>query len=208
MSFDINIQHRMGDCLIDLQIKTSARVVAICGRSGAGKTTVLNIIAGLIVPDEAAIQIGGQKLCDTSLGVDTPPDQRSAGYAFQDSRLFPNMSVRKNLLFGAKRQGSVASVLEFGEVVSLLGIQPILDRSTKALSGGETRRVAIGRALLSSPKFLLLDEPLTSIDAERRDDLIELLIRIRNAAKMPMLYVSHTQDDVAKIAEETIYLGT
>ncbi|MCD9033660.1 ATP-binding cassette domain-containing protein [Luteimonas sp. Y-2-2-4F] len=182
-----------------VRIEEDARVVALTGPSGAGKTSVLNAIAGLQRPREGRIEIAGATLFDRAAGIDLPPHRRRVGYVFQDARLFPHLDVRANLLY-ARRRGAPAR-FAFEPVVELLGIGALLGRRTANLSGGEAQRVAIGRALLSQPALLLFDEPLSALDQARREDLIPYLQRVRDEAGLPMLYVSHTADDVRRIAD-------
>jgi molybdate transport system ATP-binding protein len=197
---DIDIQLRRGDFARHVRIAEDARVLALTGPSGAGKTTVLNAIAGLVRPAAGRIAIDGRVLFDSSARVDVPTPRRRVGYVFQDARLFPHRSVRANLLFGrhGRRDGDAAFTLD--AVVALLGIGHLLDRRPANLSGGEAPRVAIGRALLSQPAILLFDEPLSALDHARREELIPYLQRVRDEIRLPMVYVSHTEDDIRRLA--------
>ena len=198
---DIDIRLRRGRFERDVRIVEDARVLALAGPSGAGKTSVLNAIAGLVRPVSGRIVIDGRTLFDSTAGIDVPTHRRRIGYVFQDARLFPHRDVRGNLRYGrhGARRGPETFSLE--AVVELLGIGALLDRRPANLSGGEAQRVAIGRALLSQPAILLFDEPLSALDQARREELIPWLQKVRDEVRLPMVYVSHTEDDVRRIAE-------
>ncbi|WP_058833998.1 ATP-binding cassette domain-containing protein [Luteimonas abyssi] len=195
----IDIELVRGDFRRRVCIEETARVIALAGASGAGKTSVLNAIAGLSRPTSGRIEIDGRVLFDAQTRIDLPAHRRDIGYVFQDARLFPHLDVRSNLLYG--RRDRAVPRFAFDPVVDLLGIAPLLERRTANLSGGEAQRVAIGRALLSQPTLLLLDEPLSALDQDRREELIPYLQRVRDETRLPMLYVSHTLDDVRRIAD-------
>jgi len=178
-------------------IEDPARVIALSGHSGAGKSTLLNAIAGLVRPVSGRIEVDGRCLYDSSRGIDLPPHRRHVGYVFQDARLFPHMDVRRNLGYGRRRDGAARFV--FDDVVALLGIGALLQRRIAHLSGGEAQRVAIGRALLSQPRLLLLDEPLSNLDHARREELIPYLQRVRDETALPIVYVSHSTDEVRRL---------
>lgn len=183
-----------------VHLREDARVVALTGHSGAGKTSVLNAIAGLLRPAHGRIEIDGRVLFDDAAGVDLPAHERHVGYVFQDARLFPHMSVRRNLLYGRRRPSDPRTPrFSLDDVVALLGIGALLRRRPANLSGGEAQRVAIGRALLSQPRILLLDEPLSSLDQARREELIPFLQRLRDQTALPMVYVSHSLDEVERL---------
>ncbi|MEA9577498.1 ATP-binding cassette domain-containing protein [Xanthomonas nasturtii] len=196
---DLDLHLQRGHFQRRIRIQDDARVVALVGPSGAGKTTVLNAIAGLVRPHAGHIRIDGRCLFDHALGVDVPTHRRSIGYVFQDARLFPHLDVRRNLHYGRHARG--AAPFGFDDVVALLGIAPLLHRRPRNLSGGEAQRVAIGRALLSQPAILLFDEPLSALDQARREELIPYLQRVRDEIRLPMLYVSHNPDEVQRIAD-------
>lgn len=196
----IDVLLRRGAFRRRVRIEDDTRVVALTGHSGAGKTSVLHAVAGLLRPDEGRIEVDGRVLFDARAGIDLPPHARGVGYVFQDARLFPHMSVRRNLLYGARRAPrGTPPRFAFDDVVGLLGIAALLGRRPPNLSGGEAQRVAIGRALLSQPRILLLDEPLASLDRARREELIPFLQRLRDDTPLPMLYVSHADDDVRRL---------
>lgn len=202
--FDLDLRLRRGDFECALRLRSQARVVAITGPSGSGKSSVLHAIAGLLRPVEGRIAIAGTLLFDRAARVDVPAHARGIGYVFQDARLFPHLDVRGNLLY-ARPRGPIA--FAFDEVVELLGIGALLGRRTAGLSGGEAQRVAIGRALLAQPRALLLDEPLSMLDLDRREELLHWLVRVRDAVALPMVYVSHMPDEVARIAAEVHVLA-
>lgn len=204
MQFEVNVSRRIGDRDIALAFTSGAPVTALVGPSGAGKTSVLNMIAGIVRPDRGSIRVGGRLLFDGGTGVDLPPDRRRCGYVFQDSRLFPNLNVRRNLLYGFRLAQPDDRWADPDEIVDLLGLRALQERRPRTLSGGEARRVAIGRALLSGPAFLLLDEPLSSLDPARREDLLIAIERIRDRFSIPILYVTHQADEVARVAGAVI----
>lgn len=203
MGFDIDIGGRAGDRSIAFHCRDDGGLVALAGPSGIGKTSILNMVAGLLRPERGHIRIGGQTLFDSSAGIDVPPARRRAGYVFQERRLFPHMRVRANLLYG-KREGAPVS---FDEVLTFLGIGPLLDRWPATLSGGETQRVAIGRALLSAPHFLLLDEPLSSLDPPRQAEIQEAIDRIRKRIALPILYVTHDLTEAERLRARLVIMG-
>ena len=199
VSFEVNVRRRLGEREIALAFESDARVVAVVGPSGVGKTSVLNMVAGLLRPDAGRIAVGRGLLFGD--GVDVPAPDRRAGYVFQDRRLFPHMSVRANLLYGAAGSGRL------DEVADLLELTPLLARWPRHLSGGEAQRVAIGRALLAEPAFLLLDEPLAYLDRARADEVMRAIVRARDAAGVPILYVTHSDDEVAALGAARIAMG-
>ncbi|AZI34757.1 putative molybdate ABC transporter ATP-binding protein [Caenibius tardaugens NBRC 16725] len=199
MSFELNLRHRIGGTQITFDAQTAVPLMALVGPSGAGKTTVLNMIAGLVRPDHGRIAVGGRVLFDSATGVNCPPDARRAGYVFQDNRLFPHLRVGANLRYGEKLAPPDARWITQREVIAFLGIAHLLDRWPANLSGGEARRVAIGRALLAGPRFLLMDEPLTSLDPARAEEILRVVERIRDELELPVLYVSHASAEVARL---------
>jgi molybdate transport system ATP-binding protein len=203
MSFDIAVTYRAGESAREFAIHSEAKLVAITGPSGIGKTTLLNCIAGLLRPLSGHISVGGTTLFDSSADIDLPPEHRNAGYVFQDLRLFPHRTVAANLAYG-ERAG--AQWMRRAEVFDFLGIAHLARRYPTTLSGGEAKRVAIGRALLSAPKFLLLDEPLTSLDPARVEEILRLIERIRDELQLPTLLVSHAAAEVERLAGEGVIL--
>lgn len=194
----LDLQLRRGAFERRVCIEDQARVIALSGHSGAGKTSVLHAIAGLVQPLSGHIEINGQRLYDSVRGINLEPHKRRVGYVFQDTRLFPHLDVRRNLLYG-KHAGDTAPSFAFDAVVELLGIAPLLARRTTNLSGGEGQRVALGRALLSQPALLLLDEPLSMLDQARREELIPYLQRVRDETTLPIIYVSHSAEEVKRL---------
>jgi len=206
MSVAVEIRHRFGDFALDVAFKVErGAVTALFGPSGAGKTSVVNAVAGLFKPDAGRIVVEGRTVLDTEAKVFVPARARRMGYVFQDSRLFPHMSVEDNLRFGWRRAAAKADEHEIERVVEMLGLTPLLERRPRALSGGEKSRVALGRALLAAPDILLLDEPLASLDAPRRAEILPYLEKLRDTG-LPMLFVSHTVDEVARLADEIVML--
>lgn len=189
---------------VDFQAPTPG-VSAIFGRSGCGKTTLVNLLAGLLPGARGRIVLDGEAWLDTARGILVPAERRRIGYVFQDARLFPHYSVHGNLLYGAPRHGAATSSA-FDDVVELLGLAPLLARRPGALSGGEKQRVALGRALLAQPRLLLLDEPLASLDAARREEVLPYLERLRDHYSIPMVYVSHQFDEVLRLATQLVVL--
>ena len=202
---DVSLAHDFGGFSVDVAFTAPPGVTALFGASGAGKTTVVNTVAGLFTPQRGRVAIGDAVLLDTARGISLPPPRRRVGYVFQEPRLFPHLSVRANLLYGARFAPRGAQGPEFAAVVEMLGIGALLKRRPGALSGGEKARVSIGRALLSKPRFLLLDEPLAALDAARRDDILPFLERLRDAG-LPVLLVSHAIAEVARLAATLVLL--
>jgi molybdate transport system ATP-binding protein len=207
MSFEIDISRQLGDRRIAVRISAGAGLTALVGPSGAGKSSTLNMIAGLLRPDRGQIRVGDQVLFDSAAGIDLPPEQRQAGYVFQEARLFPHFRVRANLLYGARFADPARQIMALDEVIAFLGIAHLLDRWPRHLSGGEAQRVAIGRALLAAPRFLLLDEPLSALDAPRREDIIQVIARLRDETQLPILFVSHNRPEIERLANQVVELG-
>ena len=200
----IDVTLRRGSFERAFRVTSDARVLALVGASGSGKTSLLHAVAGLLRPLRGSIAIGGETLFDSTRRIDVPAHRRRVGYVFQDGRLFPHLDVRGNLRFGAPApQGHGFG---FDDVVALLALEPLLARRTAGLSGGEVQRVALGRALLAQPRLLLLDEPLSMLDPDRREELLPYLCRVRDEAALPMIYVSHAADEVARIAQDVLRL--
>jgi len=198
----VQVCRRLGAFSLDVNFNVDANeILAVHGPSGSGKTTLINLLAGLERPDSGRIVIDDRVLFDSAGGIDVKPEARRIGYVFQDCRLFPHMSVASNLRYGRHRRTSSA---DFDQVVALLDLQAHLGRRPLSLSGGEKQRVAIGRALLSGPQILLLDEPLASIDQQRKEEILPFIRRLRDEFDLPIVYVTHAPDEIAKIAERTI----
>jgi molybdate transport system ATP-binding protein len=204
MSFEVDIIIARDAMRITAAFAGGAGITALWGPSGAGKTSVLEAIAGLVRPVEGRIAVAGTLLYDSRQHLCLPPEQRACGYVFQDLRLFPHLTVRRNLLYGWKLAPPDRRWMSLDEACAFLGIGHLLDRHPETLSGGEAQRVALGRTLLSGPRFLLLDEPISSLDADRRDDILPVIERIRDALSLPILYVSHDSAEVARLAQTII----
>jgi len=203
----IDIAKQLGAFRLETAFEAQARgATVVFGASGAGKSCLLSAIAGLIRPDSGRIEIAGDVLFDAARRIDMPAEARRIGFVFQEARLFPHMSVRGNLEYGRKRRTEHASSTSFDDVVALLGIGTLLERPPRTLSGGEKQRVAIGRALLSNPRLLLLDEPLASLDDPRKAEILPFLERLRDQIGVPMLYVTHSMDEVARMADHLVLL--
>jgi molybdate transport system ATP-binding protein len=206
MSTAVAITHKQGDFTLDVAFETDARVVGLFGPSGSGKTTILNVIAGLVRPDAGRVVIDGRVLGDTVKGIFVPAHRRRIGYVFQDGLLFPHLSVRQNLAYGRWFTPKSQRFGTFDEIVGLLGLGPLLDRSPRTLSGGEKQRVAIGRALLASPRLLLMDEPLASLDEARKSETLPYIERLRDELSMPLVYVSHSLAEVERLSRHIVRL--
>ncbi len=180
-------------------------VLALFGRSGCGKSTVVNIISGLLEPEAGSVVLNDTVLLDTQRGIDVPPERRRIGYVFQDARLFPHLRVSANLRYAQKRAAG-ASYVSLDTVVALLDLRSLMDRRTHQLSGGERQRVAIGRALLAQPRLLLLDEPLASLDSARREEVLPYLETLRDQLALPMVYVTHDFSDVLRLATHLVFM--
>ena len=206
MSLEIEFAKQWpGGARIEAAFSSAAAVLALFGRSGSGKSTVVNALAGLLRPDAGRITVDGEVLFDAARGIDVPVELRGVGYVFQDGLLFPHLSARQNLLYGAGRAGTRS--IGFDQVVALLGIEALLERRPAALSGGEKQRFAIGRALLSNPRILLMDEPLASLDAGRRGEILRLIERVRDELKVRIVYVSHSIGEVTRLADDVALMN-
>jgi molybdate transport system ATP-binding protein len=207
MTLAIDIKHRLENFQIDARFETGGGLIALFGRSGAGKTSIVNIVAGLIRPDQGSVTIDGIAMVDTARGIFVPVHKRRVGYVFQDGRLFPHLTVRQNLVYGrwfapkSERHG------ELDKVADLLGISHLLDRRPAKLSGGEKQRAAIGRALLASPRLLLMDEPLASLDEARKAEILPYIERLRDDSGVPIVYVSHSVPEVARLASTIVLVS-
>ena len=201
----VEVEKQLGTLTLAAKFKTGGGVTALFGPSGAGKTSLINMIAGLLKPDRGRITLDDAILFDASKRIDVPPHRRRIGYVFQEGRLFPHLSVRQNLDYGRRRRGRPRDADELERIAALLGITALLQRRPRMLSGGERQRVAIGRALLMQPSLLLLDEPLASLDAGHKSEILPYLGRLRDAA-IPMVYVSHIAAELRQIATTVVQL--
>ncbi|AOH84698.1 molybdenum ABC transporter ATP-binding protein [Sphingomonas panacis] len=201
MAFDLRLTKHLGETRIDFALEAGAGATVLFGPSGAGKTSVLNMIAGLLRPDAGHVRVSGDTLFDADARIDLPPERRRAGYVFQEPRLFPHLRVRDNLRYGAP--GGLLDMAAIG----FLGIAHLLDRWPRTLSGGEARRVAIGRALLGAPAFLLLDEPLSSLDRARREEILAAIEHIRDTVRLPILMVTHDASEAERIGTRIVTVG-
>jgi molybdate transport system ATP-binding protein len=200
----VDVRKRLGALDLDCAFEAGPGVTILFGRSGSGKTSLLNMIAGLLRPDEGQIAFDDETMSDSRTGAFTPPHRRRFGTVFQDALLFPHMNVRANLDFARKVSAAPADACNFERIVDMLGIGALLERRPAKLSGGEKQRVAIGRALLSKPRLLLLDEPLASLDQERKDEIMPYLERLRAQAQAPMIYVTHSMAEVTRLADRIV----
>jgi molybdate transport system ATP-binding protein len=202
----VDVAKQLGALDLRVSFEAASGATALFGASGAGKTSVVNMIAGLVRPDNGSIALDDELLYDAASRVNVPPHRRRIGYVFQEGRLFPHLSVRQNLDYGRRMGGLPRDPAQFEQIVALLDIGPLLDRRPRLLSGGERQRVAVGRALLMQPRLLLLDEPLASLDAGHKREILPYLVRLRDEAKMPIVYVSHTPAELRRIATRVVRL--
>lgn len=206
MTLSVAIQQSLGDFALDATFEAPRGVTVLFGRSGSGKTSVINAVAGLTRPDRGRIAVDGEVILDTDAGIWRPPHKRRLGYVFQDARLFPHMTVDRNLAYGARFAPKGTQAIPRDRVIDMLGIGTLLDRRPGALSGGEKQRVAIGRALLSCPRMLLADEPLAALDEDRKGEILPYFERLRDELDIPILYVSHAAAEVARLATTIVVL--
>ncbi|MDH5556306.1 MAG: molybdenum ABC transporter ATP-binding protein [Alphaproteobacteria bacterium] len=201
----VDVRRKMGDFTLQAAFNSPpGGITALFGRSGAGKTALINLLAGLDRPDEGRIVVDGVVLFDSDAGIDLPPEQRRLGYVFQEGRLFPHMSVRRNLAYGMKGKDGAA---DFDRIVALLDIGALLDRTPRALSGGEKQRVAIGRALLASPRLVLMDEPLAALDMGLKAEILPYIERLRDELAIPIVYVSHAMEEIVRLADTLVIMS-
>ena len=202
----VDVVKQLGEFTLEACFESQGRVTGLFGASGAGKTSLVNMIAGLLRPDRGTIVIDGETLDDTAKGIHVPVYRRRIGYVFQDARLFPHLDVRQNLDYGRRMNHLADDDAQRRRVTELLDIGHLLDRRPGKLSGGERQRVALGRALLSKPRLLLLDEPLGALDEGRRAEILPYLIRLRDEARVPMVYVSHDAAEMRQLATQIVLL--
>ncbi|MGN6375736.1 MAG: ATP-binding cassette domain-containing protein [Sphingomonas sp.] len=203
MSFDVDVRKRLGGAVVGAAFTAGEGLTVLFGPSGVGKTSALNMIAGLLRPDWGHVRVDGETLFDAEARIDVPVQRRRVGYVFQDPRLFPHKKVRANLFYGSHDRETALAV---EDTLGFLGIGHLLDRWPRTLSGGEARRVAIGRALLSGPRFLLFDEPLSSLDRPRRDEIMRAIEHIRDVLKLPILMVTHDPEEAERLATRIVRL--
>ena len=206
MSLKVAVEKRLGSFLLDVAFDApTPGIVALFGPSGCGKSTTINIIAGLLVPDDGEISLGEDVLLDTRRKIAIAAERRGIGYVFQDARLFPHLNVASNLRY-AQRRARRAPYVSLERVLAMLDLEPLLSRRVHRLSGGERQRVALGRALLSQPRLLLLDEPLAALDRDRREEVLPYLETLRDQLAIPMIYVSHQFDEVLRLATHIVLM--
>ncbi len=208
MAFDIDVERRLGDTRIAARFAAAGGLTVLLGPSGAGKTSVLNMVAGLLAPDRGHVGLDGEMLFDAVPGINVPPHRRRLGYVFQDGRLFPHLRVRANLVYGERLAPPATRWLTLDRATEFLGIGHLLDRWPRTLSGGELQRVAIGRALLSGPRALLMDEPLAALDTARRSEILTVIERIRDELRLPILYVTHDRGEADRLATQQVVIGS
>jgi molybdate transport system ATP-binding protein len=206
MTLSVRLQHKFRDFALDIDFEAPPGITVLFGRSGSGKTTIVNAVAGLLKPDAGRIALDGVALLDTEARLVLPPHRRKLGYIFQEGRLFPHLSVRQNLTYGRFFSGGSGDPDTFAQVVEMLGLGALLERRPGALSGGEKQRVAIGRALLAHPRMILADEPLAALDEARKAEILPYFERLRDEIAVPILYVSHSAAEVARLATTVVAL--
>jgi molybdate transport system ATP-binding protein len=202
----VDVSKKLGEFTLEAAFTSEGRVTGLFGASGAGKTSLINMIAGLVKPDRGTIALDGETLDDSAAGLHVPPYRRRIGYVFQDARLFPHLNVSQNLDYGRRMNRLTEDPAQQKRVIDLLDIGSLLDRRPGKLSGGERQRVAFGRALLSKPKLLLLDEPLGALDEERKWEILPYMVRLRDEAGIPMVYVSHDAAELRQLATQIVML--
>ena len=205
---EVAVAKRLGNFEVDAEFSCETDgIVALFGRSGSGKTSLVNMLAGLLRPDRGRIEIGGVPVFDSNRGLDLPPERRRLGYVFQEGRLFPHMSVRGNLGYGLRRVPAAERRIEFDQIVELLGLEALLERRPRDLSGGEKQRVALGRALLANPRLLLMDEPLAALDQARKEEILPFIERLRDELAIPIVYVSHAMPEIIRLADTMVLMS-
>ena len=200
------LAHVTPDFTLTVDLELASPVTGLFGPSGAGKTTLVEIVAGLRRPTAGTIELAGRRLDDAAARFHLPPRLRAVGYVPQDGALFPHLSVRRNLLYGTRPEPPIDDALGFERVLAALALAPLLDREIGTLSGGEKRRVAIGRALFAGPRLLLLDEPMAGLDHDLRRRLLDHLLQVRTELRVPMVYVSHEPDEISSLCDEVVHL--
>jgi molybdate transport system ATP-binding protein len=206
MSLEIDVAHRLGSFRLEAAFTAEGGVTALFGPSGSGKTSLVRIVAGLLRPDRGRVTVDGRVLVDTERRIFVPAHRRRIGYVFQDARLFPNLDVRHNLDYGRRVRRLSRDPGYAGQIDAMLDLGPLRERRIAELSGGERQRVALGRALLSRPRLLLLDEPMASLDDARKAEILPYLIRLRDRAEMPIVYVSHDAEEMRRLVDNVVLL--
>jgi len=206
MRLEVSVARRLGAFGLEAAFASDGGVTALFGRSGSGKTSVLNAIAGLLRPERGRIALDGEPMFDSAAGVNVAAHRRRIGYVFQEGRLLPHLTVRQNLLFG-RRFARAPDTVALDKVTELLGLATLLERRPHDLSGGEKQRVAIGRALLADPRLLLMDEPLAALDAPRKSEILYYVERLRDELRVPIVYVSHSLDEVVRLADTVVVMS-
>ena len=204
---EVDIEQQLGAFRLSVAFRAEAPIVGLFGRSGAGKTSVVNAIAGISRPKRGSIVVDGKRLFDAAHDIDLAPEMRRVGYVFQDALLFPHLDVSANLLYGHRLRRPAERFIDREKVIELLGIGPLLARRPAALSGGEKQRVAIGRALLAQPRILLMDEPLASLDGARRMEILAYIERLRDDLGIPIVYVTHSVAEITRLADRIVVLS-
>jgi molybdate transport system ATP-binding protein len=204
---EVDIERRLGAFHLSVRFEAEAPIVGLFGRSGSGKTSVINAIAGIVRPSQGAIRVNEVCLFDSAMGIDVAPEKRRIGYVFQDALLFPHMDVEANLLYGQRLRAAEDRLIDETHVVELLGLRPLLRRRSQTLSGGEKQRVAIGRALLAQPRILLMDEPLASLDGPRKMEILAYIELLRDDLDIPIVYVTHSVNEIARLADRIVVLS-
>jgi molybdate transport system ATP-binding protein len=202
----VDVEKQLGEFSLSASFTSEGRVIGLFGASGAGKSSLVNMIAGLLRPDRGTIVIDGETVDDTAADIHVPTWRRRIGYVFQDARLFPHLNVAQNLDYGRRMNGLASDPAQHKRVVDLLDIGALQGRRPGKLSGGERQRVALGRALLSKPRLLLLDEPLGALDEARKLEILPYLVRLRDEANVPMVYVSHDVAELRQLATQIVML--
>ncbi len=207
VNLDVDLKAKVGDFEITAAFRADAGITALFGPSGAGKTSLVNMLAGLESPTQGRIIVQGDVLFDGAQGINLAPEQRRLGYVFQESRLFPHMTVAGNLSYGRRLVPEGIARVDYDAVVSLLALEPLLTRRPRTLSGGERQRVAIGRAILAAPRLLLMDEPLANLDAPRRAEILPFIEELRREFDISIVYVSHNMDEIVRLADQLIVMS-
>ncbi|MGF1629450.1 MAG: molybdenum ABC transporter ATP-binding protein [Kiloniellaceae bacterium] len=206
---EVDVSHHLGELQLDANFSfQTTGITGFFGHQGTGKTSLINILAGLLRPQRGRIVLDGRTLFDGDRGIDLPPEQRRLGYVFREGRLFPHLSVRQNLLYGFRRAPAAERRIGLDRVVGLLGIEALLGRRPGSLSGGEKLRVALGRALLANPRLLLMDEPLAALDQQHKEEILPIIEQVKTELAVPVLYVSRSMQEIARLADTLVLLSS